>query len=46
MSRSLTVCDRNNWLNLLSVVRMEHSELSSVVKRADLKIRVGDDLCL
>jgi hypothetical protein len=42
-SRSLTVCRRNNWLKLLSVVRKKYDELSSVVKReADLKI--GDDV--
>jgi hypothetical protein len=43
MSRSLTICHRNNWLKLLSVVRKKYVELSSVVKReADLKI--GDDV--
>ena len=43
MSRALTVCHRNNCLELLSVVRKKYGELSSVVKReADPKI--GDDV--
>jgi hypothetical protein len=42
MSRSLTICHRNNWLKL-SVVHKKNGELSSVVKgEADLK--TGDDV--